>query len=117
MHINHIIDGLTNQTQSQLAKIWLPFAWLDQLFRTEDEGWIGFSIQVARGASWKAAQALAFAPDRAAEQAIIAGLDQQVAIFGQKIQQPGTWLRWLLGFMRRWEKGGVREKIAVLEGI
>ncbi len=117
MRINQIIESLTNQTQSQLAKIWLPFTWLDQLFRSEDEGWIGFSISAARGASWKAAQVLAFAPDRASEQIIIANLDKQVAFFAQKVQAPGFWLRCLLRFMRRSEEGAVREKIEVLEKI
>ncbi|MBK6994284.1 MAG: hypothetical protein IPH31_04950 [Lewinellaceae bacterium] len=117
MHVNKIIESLTDQTQSQLAKIWLPFDWLDRLFRTEDEGWVGFSISAARGASWKAAQLIAFAPDRAAEQIVIAELDKNVAFFAKKIHSPGLWLRWLLRFMRRWEAGSVKEKIEVLENI
>lgn len=117
MHINQIIAALTNRTQQQLAKIWLPFAWLDQFFKTEDEGWIGFSISAARGASWKAAQILAFAPDKAAENAIIAELDKQVAVIGAKAHNPGVWLRWLLRLMKRWENGAVREKIELLEHI
>ncbi len=117
MHINQIIESLTDQTQSQLAKIWMPFAWLDRLFRTEDEGWIGFSVSAARGASWKATQVLAFAKDLSAEQLLIAELDRNVAFFGKKIQIPGAWLVFLLRFMRRWEEGSVREKIAVLEHV
>jgi hypothetical protein len=117
MHINHIIESLTDQTQSQLAKIWMPFTWLDWLFRTEDEGWIGFSVSTARGASWKATQVLAFAKDLAAEQLLIAELDRNVAFFGNKIQVPGTWLLWMLRFMRRWEAGSVREKIEMLEHV
>jgi hypothetical protein len=72
-----------------LAKIWLPFAWLDQFFRTEDEGWVGFSIKVARGASWKAAQLLAFATDRNTEQAIIAELDKNVAFLSKRFKRRG----------------------------
>jgi hypothetical protein len=117
MRINQIIDSLTDKTQLQLAKIWLPFSWLDQFLRTEDEGWIGFSIRVARGASWKAAQLLAFAPDRASEQALIAELDKNVAFLGQKIQTPGFWMRWILKWMRHSEKGSVREKIEILEQL
>lgn len=117
MHINQIIAALTDQTQHQLAKIWLPFAWLDRFFKTEDEGWIGFSISAARGASWKAAQILAFAPDKAAENAIIIELDKQVAGIGKKAQNPGAWMRFLLTFMRRWETGSIHEKIEILEGI
>lgn len=117
MHINQIIASLTDQTQSQLAKIWLPFAWLDRFFRTEDEGWVGFSIGTARGASWKAAQLFAFAPDLNAEKVLIAELDKNVAFFAQKLHSPGFWLYWPLRFMRHSEKGSVPEKIAVLEGI
>ena len=117
MHVNQIIESLTNQTQGQLAKIWLPFDWLDRLFRTEDEGWIGFSISTARGASWKAAQLVAFAPDREAELAIIDELDKYVAFFGKQVQYPGVWLRWLLRLMRRWEEGSVKDKIELLERI
>jgi hypothetical protein len=117
MHINQIIESLTDQTQNQLAKIWMPFTWLDWLFRTEDEGWIGFSVSTARGASWKATQVLAFAKDLAAEQLLIAELDRNVAFFGNKIQVPGAWLLWMLRFMRRWEAGSVREKIEMLEHV
>jgi len=117
MKINQIIQSLTDQTQAQLAKIWLPFFWLDRFLRTEDEGWVGFSVGVARGASWKAAQLLAFAPDRAAEQAIITALDKNVGFFGQKMQNPSFWLQCGLRLMRFSEKGMVREKIEILEGI
>lgn len=117
MKINQIIQSLTDQTQAQLAKIWMPFSWLDQWFRTEDEGWVGFSIGVARGASWKAAQLLAFASDRATEQTIVAELDKNVGLFGQKVQKPGLWLQFGLRLMRFSEKGTVRAKIEVLEGI
>jgi hypothetical protein len=117
MKINQIIESLTNQTQSQLAKIWLPFGWLDQLFRTDDEGWIGFSITAARSASWKAAQLIAFAPDKATEMQIISGLDQGVVQIGLKVIAPGFWLNNLLRFMRYSEKGTVCEKIEALEQI
>lgn len=117
MHINQIIEALTNQTQSQLARIWLPFAWLDRLFRTEDEGWIGFSIKVARGAAWKFAQMVAFAPDQAAEKVIIQQMDTNVAFLAQKVHTPGFWMQWPLRLMRRFEKGTVSEKILALEGI
>ena len=117
MHVNQIIETLTDRTQTQLARIWMPFSWLDQCFRTEDEGWVGFSLTTARGASWKAAQLFAFAPDRAAETAILAELDRNVAQFGRKIEVPGRWLKWLLLWMRRWEEGTVKEKIELLEAI
>ncbi|MBC7775961.1 MAG: hypothetical protein H7246_11045 [Phycisphaerae bacterium] len=117
MLVNQIIESLTEQTQSQLARIWLPFAWLDLLFRSEDEGWIGFSVGTARGASWKVAQLVAFAPDRPSENVLIAELDKNVAFFARKIHTPGLWMRWMLRLMRRWEEGSVKGKIEVLEKI
>lgn len=115
MRINDVIESLTNQTQEQLARIWLPFGWLDRLFRTEDEGWIGFSIGTARNASWKVAQVLAFAPSKDAEAVIINELDSKVAFFAKRLKEPGLWLRWALRLMRYGEKGSVREKIEALE--
>ncbi len=115
--INDIISSLVDSTQSQLAEIWLPFAWLDRLLRTEDEGWVNFSIRVARGAAWKAALALAFAPDQAAEQQIVRTLDHSVAFFSQKLVRPRFLLSWATWFMRRSERGTVRDKIETLERI
>ncbi|MCC7465477.1 MAG: hypothetical protein IT261_04370 [Saprospiraceae bacterium] len=114
MHINEIIERLTDKTQSQLAGIGLPFSWLDRALRTEDEGWIGFSIKTARGASWKSAQLLAFAPDKNAETGIIQQLDQTVSFLGKRLITPGFWLRLMLRWMRYSEKGSVRDKIDLL---
>lgn len=115
--VNDIISSLVDNTQAQLAKIWLPFAWLDHLLRTDDEGWVNFSIRVARGAAWKAALALAFAPDPTTEQQIVRTLDSSVAFFSQKIVRPGFLLSWAMWFMRRSERGTVSDKIEVLEKI
>lgn len=115
--INDIIAALVNSTQDRLAEIWLPFAWLDRLLRTEDEGYINFSIRVARGAAWRAALALAFAPDADAQQQIMHKLDNGVGFFAQKLLRPGFLLGWAVWFMRRSEKGTVREKIEALERI
>lgn len=115
--VNDIISSLVDRTQARLAEIWLPFAWLDRLLRTEDEGYVNFSIRVARGAAWKAALALAFAPDQPTEQQLVRTLDGGVALFSQKVVHPGVWLGWAVWFMRRSERGTVREKIEVLEKI
>jgi len=115
--INDIIASLVNSTQDRLAEIWLPFAWLDRLLRTDDEGYINFSIRVARGAAWKAALALAFAPDSDTERQTVLKLDDAVAFFAQKILRPGVLLGWTVWLMRRSERGTVREKIEVLEKI
>ena len=115
MHINGIIERLTNKTQEQLGAIWLPFTWLDRLFRSEDEGWIGFSIRIARGTAWKSAQLLAFAPDRNAEKQIIQQIDQHTAFLAGRLEKPGFWLGILLSWMRRSERGSISDKIDVLE--
>ena len=115
--INDIIAGLTDRTQDRLAEIWLPFRLLDWLLRTEDEGWVNFSIRISRGAAWKAATALAFANRSETEKALIQDIDKAVAFFAKKISAPGFWINAGLRFMRRSESGTVKEKIGILKGI
>jgi hypothetical protein len=115
--INDIIASLTDRVQEHLADIWLPFRLLDFLLKTEDEGWIHFSIRVARGAAWKAATALAFARQSETEKKLILDLDTSVAFFAKKITTPGFWINTGLRFMRRGERGSAREKIETLMKI
>ena len=115
--INDIIAALTDRVQDRLANIWLPFSLLDYLLRTEDEGWVHFSIRVARGAAWKAATALAFARQSETEKGLIRDLDSAVAFFAQKMTAPGFWIKIGLRLMRRGERGSVREKIETLMQI
>jgi hypothetical protein len=115
--INDIIAALTDRTQERLSDIWLPFSLLDYLLRTEDEGWVHFSICMARGAAWKAATALAFARQSETEKALIRDLDTAVAFFAKKITAPGFWINTGLRFMRRNEQGSVSEKIETLMKI
>lgn len=115
--INDIIAGLTDRVQERLADIWLPFGLLDWLLRTEDEGWVHFSIRVARGASWKAATALAFTQQNETGKALIRELDTAVCLFARKIKEPGFGINMALGFMRRYERGSVGEKIETLMRI
>lgn len=115
--INDIIAALTDRTQDRLAEIWLPFRLLDWLLRTEDEGWVNFSIRISRGAAWKAATALAFANRLETEKALIQDLDSSVAFFARKISMPGFWINAGLRLMRRGERGTVKEKIGILKGI
>ncbi len=115
--INDIIADLTDRVQECLADIWLPFSLLDILLKTEDEGWIHFSIRVARGAAWKAATALAFAQQSETEKNLIRELDNAVAFFARKVAAPSFWINIGLRFMRRGERGSVREKIETLMEI
>jgi len=115
--INDIIAALTDRVQDRLANIWLPFSLLDYLLRTEDEGWVHFSIRVARGAAWKAATALAFARQSETEKGLIRDLDSAVAFFAKKMVAPGFWIKIGLRLMRRGERGSVREKIETLMQI
>jgi hypothetical protein len=115
--INDIIAALTDRVQECLADIWLPFSLFDYFLRTEDEGWIHFSIRVARGAAWKAATALAFARQSETEKGLIRDLDTAVAFFAKKMIAPGFWIKIGLRFMQRGERGSVREKIETLMQI
>lgn len=112
--INGIIANLTDKVQDCLAGIWMPFSWLDWMLRTDDEGWINFSIGTARGAAWRVATTLAFAPDTAAENLLIDQVDQGVCFLGGKIHNPGFLLKQGLWMMYRCEEGSVKEKIDVL---
>lgn len=115
--INDIIAALTDRVQERLAEIWLPFGWLDWLLRTEDEGWVNFSIGISRGAAWKAATALAFARQSETEKALIRDLDTAVAFFARRISAPGFWIGAGLRLMRRGERGTVSDKIETLLAI
>ncbi len=115
--INDIIAALTDRTQERLAEIWLPFGLFDYLLRTEDEGWVNFSVRFSRGAAWKAATALAFARQSETEKALIRDLDTAVAFFAKRITAPGFWINIGLRLMRRSERGTVREKIETLMRI
>ncbi|MCB0529550.1 MAG: hypothetical protein KDC65_13795 [Saprospiraceae bacterium] len=112
--VNDIIASLTDGVQQKLAEIWLPFGWLDFLLRTEDEGWINFSMKTARGAAWKAAVALAFARHHDTEAALIRDLDSAVSAVAGKLRRPGWLIRLGLGVMQRTERGSVSEKIETL---
>ena len=115
--VNDIIASLTDHVQERLADIWLPWALLDRFLRTEDEGWINFSIRVSRGAAWKAATTLALVHENTAEQMLIRNLDSGVSELAKKIINPGIGPRMGLRWMRRTEKGSVREKIETLMGF
>lgn len=115
--INDIIAELTDRVQERLADIWLPFRLLDQLLRTEDEGWVHFSVRVGRAAAWKAATALAFARQIETENALVRKLDNAVNVFSLKIKEPGFGIELGLRLMRRSERGTVQEKIETLMQI
>ncbi len=112
--VNDIIASLTERVQEQLAAIWLPMTIVDYLLRSEDEGWINFSIRVARGAAWKAATALAFTRQHETETALIQDLDTGVSMLAGRLVNPGFGARLGLRLMRRTEHGSVREKIEAL---
>jgi hypothetical protein len=112
--VNSTIASLVNDTQNRLARIWLPFRWMDWLLRTDDEGMINFSIKMARGAAWQTATAIAFAPNIESERKLIQELDAAVAIFGNKLLNPGYWIGVGLWWMRRSETGTIAEKIELL---
>ena len=112
--VNSAIGTLVDDTQNRLARIWLPFHWMDWLLRTNDEGMINFSIKMARGAAWQTATAIAFAPNVEAERNLIKELDAAVAVFGNRLLHPGYFIGLGLWWMRRWETGTVSEKIDLL---
>jgi Family of unknown function (DUF5995) len=116
--VNDIIAGLTDRVQDRLAEIFLPFRLLDRLLKTEDEGWIDFSIVVARRSAWQAAQHLAFIKDKTEESRYIEALDKQVAVFGKSIARPpGFLLRIALWLMRWGERSDTAAKIEKIRAL
>jgi hypothetical protein len=114
--INEVIAGLVSSEQQRLADIWLPYAWLHWLLKTEEDGWINFSMSAARMAAWKVATTVAFAPDAETERMMIDKLDDGIAFLAGSIINPGFWVGRGLWLMRGFEKGTVEEKIRTLIG-
>lgn len=115
--VNDIIATVTAQAQKRITEAWLSYAWLENMLRTEDDGWVHFSIKTARWASWKAATTLALTPDKASETLIIDKLDQNVAAIAQRIAQPGWVLQMGVNLVRNSEKGNNSDKITLLRNL
>lgn len=115
--LNDIIATLATQAQKRLTEAWLSYPWLENMVRTEDEGWVHFSIKTARWASWKAATTLALTTDKASEISIVEKLDQNVAALGQRIVKPGWALQMGVNLMRNSEKGENSDKIDLLRSF
>jgi hypothetical protein len=114
--INDVISSLVESEQERIANVWLPYAWLHGMLQTEENGWINFSISMARTASWNVATAVAFSPDMDSERALIQQLDAGVAMMAGKISNPGFWISKGIWTMRQFETGSVSDKIGVLTG-
>jgi hypothetical protein len=114
--INDVISGLVESEQQRLSDLWLPYAWLRMLLRTEEDGWVNFSISAARMAAWKVATTVAFAQDAETERNLINQIDAGVAFLGGKIADPGFWIDKGIWMMRNFEKGTVADKIGILIG-
>ncbi|MCC6413715.1 MAG: hypothetical protein IT270_18855 [Saprospiraceae bacterium] len=115
--INDIIAEITDRATDTISESWLPYPWLSHMVRTEDEGWMHFSLKTARGASWRAATALALTTDKASETAIINKLDQNSADLAKRIVKPGRVLQMGVNLMSNHEKGNNSAKIALLRNL
>lgn len=116
--VNDIIAGLTDRVQDRLAEICLPFRFLDRFLKTADEGWINFSIHMARSNAWRVARDVALAKEKDAETQYIDDLDKMVTHLARTIARPpGRLLRWTLFFMRRGESGDAAKKIDILRAL
>jgi len=115
--VNDIITALFGQARKRLTEAWLSYPWLENMVRTEDDGWVHFSIKTARGASWKAYTALALTTDKASEKAMIDILDQNVADLAQRIVKPGWVLQMGVNLITNSEKGNNTDKIALLRSL
>jgi hypothetical protein len=114
--INAVISSLVDQTQQQLADIWLPFSLLDWLLKDRDENWINFSIGRARDSAWAQANLFAALPPQSPVwESTLHTSDQSVAWLADRIRRPGRLMQLGLWCMRRSESGSVADKIRILQ--
>jgi hypothetical protein len=111
--INTIISGLINETQDKLAEVSMTFKVLDDLLKTNDEGFVNFSIKVARTFSWENAKMFANLEGIKKQNHLIS-IDQQVEKLGSQIINPGFLMRNTLWLIRQTELPSVVEKIRLL---
>jgi hypothetical protein len=112
--INTIISALIDDTKLQLSKIWLPFRIFTVLLKTESDGIINFSINVARTFSWENAKILTNLEDKN-KLNHINEMDKNVAFLADKIVNPKWFMKTVLWIMRKGESGTVNEKIQFLK--
>lgn len=115
--VNDIIAEVTLNATNLISDKWLPYPWLNRMVRTEDEGWVHFSLKNARTASWRAATALALTTDKPSETDIINSLDQHAASLAERIINPGWVLERGVTLLQNHEKGNNSDKIALLRTI
>jgi hypothetical protein len=111
--INTIISGLINETQDKLANVSTTFKILDDLLKTRDEGFVNFSIKVARTFSWENAKMLS-SLDGTKKQDHVIWIDEQVKDLGARIINPGFLMRNTLWLVRQTEPPSVIDKIRLL---
>lgn len=114
--INTVLASLVNTVQNELSDIWWMLKPIDWIAGKLDEEIAAFSMDIARDAAWQVA--LHYAPLTTPEEqgAYIAARDAKVAAFSQKLWHPGVILSLVLLLIRLGEIGGVRKKIAILNG-
>lgn len=114
--INGVLAGLVDRVQSRLASIWPILRVLDHTAARSDEAIVNFAMERARDHAWAVALRLAPLPLADQEQ-LIDAYDGSVVRIGERVRHPGFWISTLLKGVRLGERGGVRRKIELLQGV
>ncbi len=111
--INDILMALVNESQEELAQVWLGLTWLDRLAGDKDEGLARLGMAVTRNHAWETAQELVGLSNEA-QVVYIGALDKRVSVMGRGILAPGLVTRATLLLIRARERGSVAEIIEIL---
>jgi hypothetical protein len=85
--INTVISTISGEVQNELAEIWFPLRFINQISNKTNDAVINFSIEIARNSAWKVATDLAFLSNEA-QLNYINTLDNNIANLAQKIIFP-----------------------------
>lgn len=110
--INTIIAQLTGQIQQKLGVVSPSFGLVDSLLKTKDEGFINFSINIARSVSWANAVDLAQTNNRAMK---ISKMDQNTKTLANRTLRPGPIISAALRLVKLTETLPVAESIRLLK--
>lgn len=110
--MNALLAGLMNPILADLARIFLPLALVNWLFRSVEDEVLGFSMIVARESAWSRAMTLSKAPEKRA--VLLAEWDGESAALGRFVMNPGVIMGAVVWWVSRRERGTVRERIVWL---
>lgn len=114
--INQLLAGLVGSVQNELAKIWPIFGIMNRFLGSVEKAIANFSMEKARDAAWSFAETLSPLPAQQRNKAI-ADKDKWVALLSYLLMHPGRTLALVFIVIRLGERGTIRKRIEILEGV